>query len=441
MTVATNYNLIADKIISDVKNGLIKPGEQLLPQREFAYLHDIAPSTASRVYAELVKRGVAVGEVGRGTFIRAFDQIPAALGEPAKEPINMQLNFSVLPEQAEIMADYIKPLSRADVLEQSLYPVGVEETEKNRKITADFLSNQNWKVDQSSILYTNGGRQGLTAAMAATASIGERIGVEQLTYTIVKGIAERLGIHLVPLEMDEDGICINALRKTHEKTPLKSIYFQTYLQNPLGINMPKARQNEFADFLKEKNIIGIEDAVYAFLADQPSFASIAPENTIYVDSLSKRLSPGLGYGFVVTPQKLKNKMIAALRMGGWTTSSISFAICQQLLDDGAVARIAKLRQKDAKMRQSIAHEILSDLEFQTDPRSYNIWLYLPDNWRADEFAAHLSKLGVAVTPASSFSVDPGNAPNAIRLALAPPSVDDLKMGLNIVHDLATSKTS
>lgn len=441
MTVATNYNLIADKIISDVKKGIIKPGEQLLPQREFAYLHDIAPSTASRVYAELVKRGVAVGEVGRGTFIRAFDQIPASLGEPAKEPINMQLNFSVLPEQAEIMADYIKPLSRADVLEKSLYPVGVEETEKNRKITADFLSTNDWKVDQSSILYTNGGRQGLTAAMAATASIGDRVGVEQLTYTVVKGIAERLGIHLVPLEMDKDGISIEALKKTHEKTPLKSIYFQTYLQNPLGINMPKARQHEFADFLKEENIIGIEDAVYAFLADQPSLASLAPDNTIYVDSLSKRLSPGLGYGFVVTPQKLKNKMIAALRMGGWTTSSISFAICQRLIEAGAVTRIAKLRQKDAKNRQSIAHKILSGLEFQSDPRSYNLWLYLPENWRADEFAAHLSKLGVAVTPASSFSVDPGNAPNAIRIALAPPSIDDLKLGLNIIRDLATGKMS
>ena len=441
MIAATNYNLIADKIISDVKNGIIKPGEQLLPQREFAYLHDIAPSTASRVYAELVKRGVAVGEVGRGTFIRAFDQVPAALGEPAKEPINMQLNFSVLPEQAEIMADYIKPFSRVDVLEQSLYPVGVEETEKNRQITADFLSNTNWKVDQSSILYTNGGRQGLTAAMAATASIGERVGVEHLTYTVVKGIAERLGIHLVPLEMDDQGICIDALRKTHEKTPLKSIYFQTYLQNPLGINMSNTRQMEFAAFLKEQDVIGIEDAVYAFLADQPAFAARAPEQTIYVDSLSKRLSPGLGYGFVVTPQRLKDKMIAALRMGGWTTSSISFAICQQLMDDGAVKRIATLRQKDAKKRQTIAAKILSGLHFHSDPRSYNLWLYIPESWRADEFAAHLSKLGVAVTPASSFSVEPGSAPNAIRLALAPPSLEDLELGLTIIRDLALSNIS
>ena len=229
MEAAVNYNHIADQLIADVKNGILKPGQRLLPQREFAYLHNIAPSTASRVYAELVKRGVAIGEVGRGTYIRAFDQIPPTLGEPAKEPINMQLNFSVLPEQAGEMAQELKALTRHDVLEASLEPVGVQKDDANMRITANFLRQRDWPVSPDNILYTGGGRQGLTAALAAVASIGDRVGVEYLTYTVVMGIAARLGIQLVPIDMDEDGICLKSLQKSHQKAPLKAIYIQPTL--------------------------------------------------------------------------------------------------------------------------------------------------------------------------------------------------------------------
>tara|TARA_R110002096_G_scaffold436056_1_gene666464 strand:+ start:20286 stop:21611 length:1326 start_codon:yes stop_codon:yes gene_type:complete len=436
MEAAVNYNHIADQLIADVKNGILKPGQRLLPQREFAYLHNIAPSTASRVYAELVKRGVAIGEVGRGTYIRAFDQIPPTLGEPAKEPINMQLNFSVLPEQAGEMAQELKALTRHDVLEASLEPVGVQKDDANMRITANFLRQRDWPVSPDNILYTGGGRQGLTAALAAVASIGDRVGVEYLTYTVVMGIAARLGIQLVPIDMDEDGICLKSLQKSHQKAPLKAIYIQPTLHNPLGVSMSEQRRGDLANYIKKENIIAIEDAVYAFLVNAEPFAALAPENTIYVDSLSKRLSPGLGYGMMVTPGPLINKCIASIRMGGWTTSSIPFELCQRLMASGSVDRISELRRLDAKKRQSIAKKALSDFTIHSDPRSYHLWMELPKPWRAEEFAAHAADKGVSITPANLCAVEPGNAPNAVRLALAPPSFEQLDVGLEIIKNLA-----
>lgn len=435
MEAAVNYNYIADQLIADVKKGVLKPGQRLLPQREFAYIHNIAPSTASRVYAELVKRGVAVGEVGRGTYIRAFDQIPPTLGEPAKEPINMQLNFSTLPEQVAEMAQELTAFTRKDVLETSLEPVGVQKDDANRQITAKFLSQKNWNINPDNILYTGGGRQGLTAALAAVASIGDRVGVEYLTYTVVMGIAARLGIQLVPIDMDEEGICLKSLQKSHEKAPLKAIYIQPTLHNPLGISMGKKRRSDLAEYLNKENIVAVEDAVYAFLAKGEAFAAMAPENTIYVDSLSKRLSPGLGYGMMVTPKRLKNECIASVRMGGWTTTSLSFELCQRLIASGAIGRISVLRRLDAKKRQSIAKKALKDFSVHSDPRSYHLWLELPKTWRAEEFAAHAADKGVSITPANLCAVEPGNAPNAVRLALAPPSFEQLDIGLEIIKKL------
>ena len=65
----SEYLNLADAIAADIASGALKPGDRLPPQRSFAYERKIAVSTASRVYTELLRRGLVVGEVGRGTFI------------------------------------------------------------------------------------------------------------------------------------------------------------------------------------------------------------------------------------------------------------------------------------------------------------------------------------------------------------------------------------
>ena len=63
------YLELADAVAAEIASGALKPGDRLPPQRSFAYERKIAVSTASRVYTELLRRGLVVGEVGRGTFI------------------------------------------------------------------------------------------------------------------------------------------------------------------------------------------------------------------------------------------------------------------------------------------------------------------------------------------------------------------------------------
>ena len=65
----SEYLKLADAIAAEIADGTFKPGDRLPPQRNFAYDRKIAVSTAGRVYAELLRRGLVVGEVGRGTFI------------------------------------------------------------------------------------------------------------------------------------------------------------------------------------------------------------------------------------------------------------------------------------------------------------------------------------------------------------------------------------
>ncbi|AXB45397.1 PLP-dependent aminotransferase family protein [Amycolatopsis albispora] len=433
-----DFRLIADRLAADISEGRLRPGDRLPPQRRFAREHRIAASTATRVYGELVRRGLAVGEVGRGTFIRAA-RPPAdpALAEPAAAPIDLELNFPLLPEQGELLAKSLGGLIRADALGSGLQPTTPSGTAAVREAAATALRRGGWTPDPGRILLAGNGRQAISAAFSALAGIGERIGVEALTYPVVKAIAARLGITLVPIEVDEDGMRPDAVRAAHRATPLRAIYVQTAVQNPLGMTMPAGRRQELADVLTELDLPAIEDGVNGFLrADLPPLLALAPDHVMLVDSLSKRLAPGMSLGFLVPPPQFAERVAAALRSGGWTALRFAMEVATRCMADGTLAEIEAAKRRDARARQEVRADCLAGFTVRADPGSYHCWWELPEQWRAETFVAAAARRGIAVSPAAAFTVGAGHAPSAVRLALSCPPPDRLRAALEQLAGLA-----
>jgi DNA-binding transcriptional MocR family regulator len=432
----SDYRALADVVASEIASGHLPPGTRP-PQREFAYQRGIAVSTATRVYSELVRRGLVSGEVGRGTYVRSTpSRSGAALAEPRNAIVDLELNFPVLPNQAVEMLQGLAPLLRADALDQALRPVGTAATAAAREISASFLTRHQWAPKPETVLFTGTGRQAIAASLAGVAGPGERVGVEAMTYPAVISIAVRLGVMVVPLALDEDGLRPDALIEAHHAAPLKAVYLQPTLHNPLGTTMSNARRTDLAKVIKETEIIAVEDAIYAFLADEKPLAAFAPENTILVDSMSKRLAPGLTIGFVVSPVHLTERIAGAIRSGGWLAAGFPLSAALHLIADGTVSRIVAAKRVDAAERQEIARQALDGLDTRGDSRAYHLWLRLPDGWRAEAYVAAAARDGIAITPASAFAVTSGHAPNAVRLALGPPNQEELVRALRTLRRLA-----
>ncbi|BCB87181.1 GntR family transcriptional regulator [Phytohabitans suffuscus] len=430
-----DYRLIADALAADIAAGRLRPGDRLPPQRAFARSRGIAASTAARVYGELVRRGLATGEVGRGTFVRAAaPPTHPPLAEPAGARVELELNFSVLPEQPALLAPGLERLLRVDPLGQALAPATVTGPPGAREAAVQVLARAGWTPEPERVLFAGNGRQAIAAAVAALVPVGARLGVEALTYPVVKGIAARLGVTLVPLPMDGDGLVPEALREAR----VRAVYLQPTLHNPLGVTMPPARRAALAAVLDELEVYAIEDAVYAFLRDEPPpLAAFAPARTLVVDSLSKRLSPGLTLGFVVTPAGAAGERVAAaLRSGGWAAGGFALAAATAWMADGTVAALVRAKRRDAAERQLIAGKILDGYALRADPRAYHCWWELPEPWRAETFVAAAARHGIAVTPAAAFAVGPAHSPNAVRLALAAPPVDALSTALEVLAAVA-----
>ncbi|WP_110945748.1 PLP-dependent aminotransferase family protein [Streptomyces avicenniae] len=439
-TGGRDFHQVADLVAARIRRGELRPGDRLPTQRDFARRHAIAPSTAARVYRELARRGLTVGEVGRGTFVRAA-AVPdaSALSEPAGSRIDLELNHPVAPGQAALLAPGLDPLLRPDVLAEALRPVGAAGTPAARHAAASLLARGGWFPDPDRVLFAGNGRQATAAAIAALVPPGARLGAEELTYPVLKTVAARLGVTLVPLAMDDDGLVPEAVEEANRRARLHAVYLQPTLHNPLSVTMPGARAHRLADVLLRTGVHAVEDGVWGFLRDDlPPLAALAPERTVLIDSLSKRLAPGLTAGFAVAPAALTAPLAAALRSGGWTPPRFALEAAARWQADGTADALVRAKQREAGVRQEIAARHLGGYAVRGDRRSYYCWWELPAPWRADTFVAAAARRGIGVTPAAAFAVGRHRAPNAVRLGLASPDVGDLDRALAVLAALARS---
>lgn len=429
-----DYRALADELAADIAAGRLRAGDRLPTQRRFARDRGVAVSTAARAYAELTRRGLVTGEVGRGTFVRAAPPEPGpALAEHRPGTVDLELNFPVLDGQAELLAPALSGLLRPDGLRAGLSAGRTTGTAAARRAAAATLAGEGWAPQPEQVLFAGNGRQAIAAAIGALVPVGGRLGIEALTYPVARTIAARLGVDLVPLPMDADGLLPGAVRAAGR---LDAVFVQPTLHNPLGTTMPVPRRRELAAVLAERDVPAIEDRIYSFLRDgPPPLAAFAPERTVVVDSLSKRVAPGCTLGFVVPPAARHDKLGAAIRAGGWTAQTLAVEAATRWMADGVVARIQEAKRADAAQRQALVAQRLAGFAVRADPAAYHCWWELPPPWRAETFVAAAARRGIAVTPAAAYAAGPGHAPSAVRLALATPPLDVLAAALDVLAAL------
>jgi DNA-binding transcriptional MocR family regulator len=435
-----DYRSIAQSIADDIGAGRLRPGDRLLPQREFAYQRGIAASTAGRVYVELRKRGLVSGETGRGTFVRMLP--PTAhpvLAEPPAATINLETSYPVLPDQQALLAPVLQSIAaNAEVLRHALRETTASGTIAQRTATANGLARSGWRPEPDTLMFTGNGRQAIAATFAALASPGDRIGFEALTYPVAKALAERQGLVPVSIAVDEEGILPDAIRAAHDRLPLKAIYLQPTMQNPQGVTASAPRRRQIAGLLDELDgPIAIEDAVYAFLDEgaPPPLRAYVPERTVLIDSLSKRIGPGLTFGIISAPDRLTSALAKAIIAGAWGASGFAMEACTRWLDDGTVAILEAAKRLDANARQAIRSRAFQGHEIRAHPYSYYFLVDLPQHRRAGDVIQAAARRGIALAPASAFTVLPGHAPNSIRVGMANLKLETAEDVLRIVADL------
>ncbi|MBV4457824.1 PLP-dependent aminotransferase family protein [Pseudomonas sp. COR58] len=429
----SRYKSLVDLYAADIRSGHLAPGTRLPTHRQLAAREGLALVTASRVYAELEAMGLVSGETGRGTFVRetslspgqGIDQKDVAVGM-----IDLNFNYPSLPGQDDLLRTALRQLALSGDLEALLRYQPHAGRQHERASVARHLRSRGLSVEAGQVLIVNGAQQGLAVTLMAMLKPGDVIAADALTYSGFKVLAEALHLEVVAIPVTAQGPDLAALDTLCRSRPVRAVYCMPTLHNPLGWVLSLALREQLAAIARRHDLILIEDAAYAFLADDaPSpLVVLAPERTVYVSGLSKNIATGLRVGFIAAPPATVPALERIIRATTWNTPGVMTAIACGWLDDGTVERLEEEKRHDARARQALAVEVLEGLPVVGHPSSYFLWLPLPEDARADQVVAELMRGQVSVTTAEPFTVS-AHVPHAIRLALGSVGMDVLRQAL------------
>ena len=438
------YKELVERVAADINEGRLRPGTRLPTHRQLAAREGIALVTATRVYAALESMGLASGETGRGTFVRetalprgqGIDQIAIAA-----DMVDLNFNYPSVPGQAELLRAALRQLAAAGDLESLLRYQPHGGRAQDRAAVARHLAVRGLTVTGQQVMLVDGAQHGLATTVMALLRPGDLVAVDSLTYPGFKLLAEAHRLELLPIRAAGEGPDLRELEAACKRRRVRAIYTMPTLHNPLGWVMGITRRRELVSIARRHGLLIIEDAAYAFLADDAPIplAALAPEATVYVSGFSKSVATGLRVGFVAAPDALVPKIERAIRATTWNTPGVMTAIACGWLDDGTVTRLESAKRKDATIRQATAVEVLRPLQLVGHPASYFAWLRLGEEVRADQVAAALMRENVSVSTAEPFSTSPV-VPHAIRLALGSVELTTLRRALASVKRVIADRT-
>jgi DNA-binding transcriptional MocR family regulator len=272
---------------------------------------------------------------------------------------------------------------------------------------------------------------------AALARPGEPVLVEALTYAGVHHIAERLGLSLQGLPLDDEGLLPEAVDQAARAGQARLLFINPTAHNPTTATMSQGRREAIVAAARRHDLIIVEDDVYGLLPEHrpPPVAALAPERTIYIGSASKSVAPGLRLGIIASPDPLQQRIAEAQHDLFLTCPPLMAELFRHWLANGLAERLAKRQRHEAAARQELARGLLAGHEYRCQPTSYHLWLPLPPPWRTAEFTGALRERGVIVDPGSAFAADPATAPHAVRVSLsAAASRERLSRALTVVAE-------
>jgi DNA-binding transcriptional MocR family regulator len=436
--MGTGAKDIAAILEAEIREGRLLPGARLPTHRGLAFRHSVALNTASGAMRLLETRGLVVGEVGRGSFVRAPGHADAAsfrIEEGSPGLIDLSRNVMSLPGLADRFERAARLVLRRERTALADYQPHAGRA-ADRAAGAAWLSRRGLPDDPSRVVICAGAQHAVTVALMATTRPGDAIAVEALSWPGIAASAAALGLEVLPVPMDGEGLRPRALLRLAARRRIAALYCMPSLQNPTGVTLSAQRREAVTAIARRLDFRIIEDDAYGFLTEDdppvPPLAALAPERTWHLRSTSKGFTPGLRAAWMLVPPGQEAGTANLIRATVWTAPPLGAAIASLWVGDGTAALLEAEKRCEARARQALARELLP---IQASPTSHSasmhLWLELPRRTVVQELVQRLTVLGVRISPGAAFGI--GCAPNSVRLALgAPPDRDDLERALRIV---------
>ena len=342
---------------------------------------------------------------------------------------------------AEDFADTARNVMLTMVEALSTYPGQLGHEGLRRLMAQREMDREGVTVDPDHVLITNGSMQSITLSMETLCTGSDDIVVmEELSYSGSIVAFRSMGIEMVGVPVDDDGMRMDALEETldrlaREGRPARCIYTLATYQNPTGTVMPHERRLRLTELARGHRIPVVEDNCYGDVHYEgdvpPALYALddAPEQ-IYLCSLSKIFAPGVRLGYMVVRPPMLERVLLKRHDAGPNTlaSAITHAYLKDRLWDHVAMANRGLKVKRDTMVTALQRELGNECTVSRPPGGLFIWVRLPDDVDPDRLIETGLEHGVEVADGSAFHVRNDAGP-CIRLAFGFPTVDEIEEGV------------
>ena len=447
----TLYQSLADRLQVLIRDQVYPVGSRLPGVRVLAEQQQVSVSTAVNACRELEQRGVLEARPRSGYYVRQppvvreAPRVTTASRRPRRitgqervlQILQSVNNPSVVNLGAAVPAPEYMPVATMERMFHSVlreerrrcvgyaFPPGAPElcTQVARR-----LAGLQCEVSPEDVLITNSCQESVAIALKLTTQPGDTVAIESPTYYGLLQVIDSLGLKALEIPTDPvEGISLEALTLALERWKVSACVVVSNFSNPLGVRLSDARKQALLALLSKHKVPLVEDDIYGDLplsGPRPRPVKSWDKNGLvyYCSSSSKTLSAGLRVGWLVAPERHREKAQHLQFINTVSVATPSQLVLARYLERGHYDRF--LRQLCAehargvvRMTERVTQLFPQQTRVSRPAGGFVLWVELPGEVDTTELMEKALEAGVSFAPGSLFSAS-GKFANCLRLNCA-----------------------
>jgi 2-aminoadipate transaminase len=300
-----------------------------------------------------------------------------------------------------------------------------------------WVAERHGNLEPAQVMITNGSLEGGALLFQHLLGPGDRVVVEQPTYDRTLLLLTQLGVELVPVPLEADGLDVGALEAALDEGPIKFAHIIPNAHNPAGCTLSLEKRQRLVALAAEHDFWIFEDDPYRELPFEGEPLTTMLEldqagHVIHASSFSKTVSPGVRVGYLAGPAEEIKKLAKRANEVYISPNMLAEAIVLELCRSGELDRNIEFVKGELKARcdalVSALGEKIPEAEFVVPGGGYFLWLDLEEGIDTAALLAEAANDGVTFVAGPDFMIEGGE--NSLRLSFAPVPADRAAEGVS-----------
>ena len=460
------YLQIENYIKYIIKNNMVVNNAKLPSSRDLSKILGVSRNTVIVAYENLEADGIVYTVKGKGTFVSKskenhkdgwnlfWDNMINDYGKKAEELDIVKTEIpwakgmisfkSISPDGSLFDMDEFKKsfLNRISLEGHKILNYGYAQGYKPLiDYLLGYMSRKGVSTENKDIIITNGFTEGIEMIFSAFANPGDKIICENPTHNTTIKIMKVLGLDIVGVKMNQDGIDIAELERKLSEGDVKFGYLIPSYHNPTGIVMKAEKRQQVYNLFKKYNVPIIEDGFNEELLYNSThispLASIdkGGNGVVYIGSFSKVLFPGMRVGWILADKRIIDILESVKRCKNIHTSFLDQGILYEYLNNGGFEKNVKKIRKVYREKYDFALKCIEEYikpDYIWGEGAMHIYIGI-SGINSRKLLNECYKKNVIFTPGDIFAID-DSCKDTLRIGLSRVTLDEIEEGIKIIGE-------